>query len=114
MEKHIYAVLDDSELADDSMAYIYTELTMDVYLSPSKVILFGLRPSKDDDFDIEDLGLLPSQEKNLLVVIEEESQASRKIWHQDLPYEFFEKADQPGGMQEFIDSLKNNTEAMDE
>lgn len=87
---------------------------MDVYLSPGKVILFGLRPSQEDDFEIEDLGELPSQAKNLLVVLEDESQASRKVWHQDLPYEFIQNADKPGGMQAFMDSLKENTDEMEQ
>ena len=79
--------------------------TMDVYLSATRVFLFGLRKVRSGDYEIEQL----DRPEELLTVVEEDSQAVRKIWEQDLPIEFLEKAHLPGGMAEFISSLQQST-----
>ena len=81
-------------------------LTMDIYATQSKIIMLGLRETMESDFEWDS----PSQQNKFIVVVASESEACRKIWSQDMPAEFLEKATAPGGLQEFIDSLREHTQ----
>jgi len=87
---------------------ITKDLTMDIFVTNSnRIFLFGIRPIADpssEDFPLEEFDETSPQ----LVAVRSDQEASRKVWGTELPAEFMQMADQPGGMQEFIASMKEH------